>query len=138
MPALDEGARLKNKIEAPPEKARYWHQQIYMMRVFDQLIYNTDRNLGNMLIGSDWRLWAIDHTRAFRKQKALKSPTHISRCDRQVFDRMKSLTLEVLKRELGKYLDEGQLKALLARRDLIVARLESLGPEALFDSRPGT
>ncbi|MGH9309461.1 MAG: hypothetical protein ACRD1U_08815, partial [Vicinamibacterales bacterium] len=136
--AMDEGARVKNKIEAPPDKAPYWHRQIYMMRVFDQLIYNTDRNLGNMLIGSDWRLWAIDHTRAFRKQTALKSPTHVSRCDRQIFDRLKALTLEVLKRELGRYLDEGQIKAVLARRDAIVARLESLGPQALFEGRPGT
>jgi hypothetical protein len=136
--AMDEGARLKKKIEAPPEKRRYWHEQIYMMRVFDQLIYNVDRNVGNMLIGSDWRLWAIDHTRAFRKNPTLKSPTHISRCNRQVFERLKTLTLDQLKRELGRYLDEGQIKALLARRDLIVARLEALGPNALFDSSTGT
>jgi hypothetical protein len=135
---MDEGERLKKKIEAPPEKIRYWRQQTYMMRLFDQLIYNTDRNIGNMLIASDWRLWPIDHTRAFRKQTALKSPGHISRCDRQVFERMKALTLDALKRELGEYLDEGQIKALLARRDAIVARLESLGPNALFDSHSGT
>jgi hypothetical protein len=33
------------------------------MRAFDQLIYNTDRNLGNLLIDGDWRIWMIDHTR---------------------------------------------------------------------------
>jgi hypothetical protein len=36
------------------------------MRVFDQLIYNTDRNTGNVLYDTGWRLWGIDHTRAFR------------------------------------------------------------------------
>ena len=36
------------------------------MRVFDELIANTDRNQGNMLIDKQWKLWLIDHTRGFR------------------------------------------------------------------------
>jgi hypothetical protein len=130
---MDEGGRLKKNLEAPPELAKYWYQQAYMMRMFDQLIYNTDRNLGNMLIAKDWRLWAIDHTRAFRKHTTLKTPGHVTRCERQMFEKMKALTFDLLKRELSPYLDEGQIKAILTRRDLIVARIESLGPTALFD-----
>ena len=37
-----------------------------LVRLFDQLIYNIDRNIGNLMITNDWRIWAIDHTRAFR------------------------------------------------------------------------
>ena len=37
-----------------------------IVRLFDQLIYNIDRNLGNLMITNDWTIWAIDHTRAFR------------------------------------------------------------------------
>jgi hypothetical protein len=81
----------------------------------------------------DWRLWLIDHTRAFRKNTSLKQPSRVTRCDRQVFDRLKALDRDTLKRELGKYLDDGQIKALLSRRDLIVQKVESLGPAALFD-----
>lgn len=132
--AMDEGGRLKQKAEAPDEKKRYWNQQTYMIRLFDQLIYNTDRNLGNMLIGKDWRLWAIDHTRAFRKHTTLKSPNYVSRCDREVFQRLKALDHAMLKRELGKFLDDGQIKGILARRDAIVQRLEGLGPNVLFES----
>jgi hypothetical protein len=131
---MDEGGRLKQKAEVPEDKKRYWNQQTYMMRLFDQLIYNTDRNLGNMLIGTDWRLWAIDHTRAFRKHTTLKSSTYVSRCDREVFQRLKALDQDTLKRELGKHLDDGQIRGLLARRDAIVQRLESLGPSVLFES----
>jgi hypothetical protein len=130
---MDEGGRLKKKLEAPEDKARVWNQQIYMMRIFDQLIYNTDRNLGNMLISTEWRLWPIDHTRAFRKQTALRTPTLVSRCDRAVLQRLKTLDRDLLKRELGAYLDDGQIKGILARRDLIVTTLESKGPSALFD-----
>jgi hypothetical protein len=128
---MDEGDRLKKKI-APPDSVS-WNHQMQLVRLFDQLIYNVDRNMGNLLITNDWRVWAIDHTRAFRNHDELKSPNSVTRCDRQVFQRLKDLDMEALKRELGDYLDSWQLRAILARRDAIVKRLESLGPNALFD-----
>jgi hypothetical protein len=130
---MDEGTRLKKNLTPPPDKARYWTEQLHLMRVFDQLIYNTDRNAGNILIAEDWRVWAIDHTRAFRKHTTLRSPGQVVRCDRAVFERLKALEYQTLSRELGRLLDGGQLRAILARRDAIVERLESLGPAALFD-----
>ena len=129
--AMDEGDRLKNKI-APPEPTS-WNHQMQMVRLFDQLIYNMDRNVGNLVITKSWRVWAIDHTRAFRTHETLKSPESVSRCDRQVFEKLKALDKDSLKREMGSVLDEWQMRSLLARRDLIVKRIESLGPAALFD-----
>ena len=35
---------------------------MYRMRLFAQLIADTDRNTGNVLITSDWKLWMIDFT----------------------------------------------------------------------------
>jgi len=35
---------------------------------------------------------------------------------------------------VGRWLDDGQIKSLLARRDEIVKKIEALGPAALFDS----
>ena len=64
--------RIKNKIE-PPDQHR-WNQQMFLCRLFDQLIFNTDRNLGNLVITKDWKIWMIDHTRAFRTMKDLRSP----------------------------------------------------------------
>ena len=129
--AMDEGDRLKKKI-APPEPTS-WNHQMQMVRLFDQLIYNMDRNMGNLVITKSWRVWAIDHTRAFRTHETLKSPESVSRCDRQVFEKLKTLDKDSLKREVGSMLDEWQMRSLLARRDLIVKRIESLGPAALFD-----
>jgi hypothetical protein len=131
---MDEGDRLKKKIEAPDRG--YWSRQTVMMRLFDQLIGNVDRNMGNILYTKDWRLWPIDHTRAFRKNTDLKTPAHVTRCERQVFEKLKALDRDTLKREVGKWLDDGQIKALLARRDQIVKKLESLGPSALFEYAP--
>ena len=73
---MDEGDRLKKKIEAPDRA--YWSRQTTMMRVFDQLISNVDRNVGNIIYTKDWRLWPIDHTRAFRKNTELKTPAHVT------------------------------------------------------------
>ena len=129
---MDEGDRLKKKIDAPDRA--YWSRQTTMMRVFDQLISNTDRNMGNIIYTKDWRLWPIDHTRAFRKNTELKTPAHVTRCDRKVFERLKALDEPTLKREVGRWLDGGQIKSLLARRDEIVKKIEALGPAALFDS----
>ena len=129
---MDEGGRLKAKAEPPPDRARGWNEQIYLMRIFDQLIANTDRNLGNMLITKSWRLWAIDHTRAFRKGTTLRSPGQVVRCDRDVLEKLRALDHAGLKRALDRYLDEGQIRAILARRDAIVARLDALGPSAIF------
>ena len=72
--------RIKKKIEPPDQ--HLWNQQMYVVHVFDQLIYNTDSNLGNLLISKDWKIWMIDHTRAFRTMKELQNPENLSQCDR--------------------------------------------------------
>lgn len=131
---MDEGDRLKKKIQ-PPEP-RLWNEQMQMVRLFDQLIYNIDRNMGNLVITKDWRVWAIDHTRAFRTHDTLKTPANVTRCDRQVFERLKQLDRDTLKREVGQFIDDFQIRSLLARRDAIVAKLEQAGPNALFDRAP--
>ena len=131
---MDEGKRLKDKMQPPNNAA--WNEQMQLVRVFDQLICNVDRNMGNLLIGSTWRVWAIDHTRAFRTQTALKSAANITRCDRQVFERLKQLNKDALKREIGEFVSDYQISGLLARRDAIVSLLEKAGPSALFDRQP--
>ena len=131
---MDEGERLKGKVN-PPDTVS-WNQQNQLIRLFDNLIYNVDRNMGNMLIGKDWRVWAIDHTRAFRTHDELRTPGTVTRCDRQVFERLKALDRDTLKKAVGTHLDDWQIRAVLARRDAIVARLEKFGPSALFDRVP--
>lgn len=131
---MDEQERLQKKTQ-PPD-LQYWNEQMQLVRLFDQLIYNVDRNMGNLIITKDWRVWAIDHTRAFRTHDTLKSPEAITRCDRQVFERLKALDKDTLKREVGSVLDEWQIRAVLARRDAIVKKIEGLGPVGLFDRRP--
>ena len=131
---MDEGKRLKEKIQ-PPDSGK-WNEQLQLVRLFDQLIYNVDRNVGNLVICSNWRIWAIDHTRAFRTHNTLKSPANVTRADRQVLARLKELDRDMLKRAIGDFVTEYQIGGLLARRDVIVGMIEKAGPAALFDRRP--
>ena len=70
--ARDEAER-KAQLVRPPDVAA-WSGQLYRMVVFSELIYDTDRNDGNMLYTKDWRLWVIDFTRAFRVWHELQNP----------------------------------------------------------------
>ena len=131
---MDEGTRQKKQLEAPDTLC--WSEQIYAMRVFDQLIDNADRNLGNTLIGKNWRLWAIDHTRAFRYNREPRNPAMLLRIDRALLARLKALEFAPLKKEVGAYLNDSDIRNLLARRDAIVAHFEKRGDQVLYDRRP--
>ncbi len=117
---MDGWKQHNEKIPVPQVKLFNWNKQMYCLRVFDELIYNTDRNGHNFVITNDWKIWMIDHTRAFRNHKTLKTPENLVKCDRWLLAAMRKLNYEMLERELRPYLSKAQIKALLARRDRIV------------------
>ena len=130
---MDEADRFKEKL-TPPDLEK-WNQQMQLVRLFDQLIANVDRNLTNLLIGNDWSVWAIDHTRAFRTNTNLKTPGNIARCDRQVFAKLKQLDRTSIKLAVGEQLQTYEIDAVIKRRDLIVALIEQKGEAGLFDRK---
>ena len=131
---MDEGARLKKKTMAPD--VQRFAKQIQVMKIWDELIQNKDRNGGNLLWTSDWSMWLIDHTRAFRLGKELVAPADLTRCDRRLLDGMRALTAESLAKAIGDSLTKEEQGAVLARRDLIVKhfddRISKLGEGILF------
>ncbi len=129
--AMDEQDRVKNKVQ-PPD-ADSWGREIQVMHVFDQLIYNTDSNATNLLIDKQWHIWIIDHTRAFRVQKTLQDPKMLSRCDRNLFAKMKALDLATLQKEMKGLLTKEEMQGILVRRDVIVKFFEAKGDSALYD-----
>ena len=131
--AMEEGDRKKKNIEGNSLRRRnYWA----VMAVFDELIQNRDRNAGNILWSSDWRLWMIDHTRAFRLGKSLLQPKALTTCDRALLESLRGLTRPALAAAIGKSLTAAEIDALLSRRDLIVKlfdqRVTTLGQAAVL------
>jgi hypothetical protein len=119
---MDEKERLKRKSMGPnPLRTS---NQIQVMRIWDELIQNRDRNQGNILWTNDWTMWLIDHTRAFRLGKDLLKPGDLTRIDRGLLARLKGLTEESVKKAAGDSLMDGEREAILHRRDLIVKILE--------------
>jgi hypothetical protein len=131
---MEEGERHKTQAMGPDRSRTA--AQIHIMRVFDELIHNTDRNAGNLLWTTDWKMWMIDHTRAFRISNRLRNPKLLERCERSLLDRMRALTSEMLARELGGSVNKTEIQALLERRDQIVKlfddRIAQRGEEAVL------
>jgi len=121
---MDEAERYKKKLHPPDADA--WNNQMYKIRVLDQLVYDTDPNLTNVLIGEDWKIWRIDFTRAFRLHKELKDPNDLVRCDRQLLAKLKALDANILREKTHGYLTKDEVEALMARRDKIVAQFGRL------------
>jgi hypothetical protein len=119
---MDEKARITKSLRGPDGERTA--MQVHIMRVFDELIQNRDRNMGNLLWTTDWKMWLIDHTRAFRTGDELLKPTVLERIERSLFENMRGLTKETLAKAMGRTLSDFEINALLKRRDRIVKLFE--------------
>ena len=121
---MTESDRQVKKIEAPDPEA--WTKQRSIATTFDQLIYNVDRNTGNLLIKKDWTLVLIDHTRAFAPNNRLMDRPDFERCSRPLLTALKGLDAPTLTKALNGYLTKQQIDAMLLRRDMIVKHFDKL------------
>ncbi len=120
---MNEGERKERKIKPPDITA--WNKAMYKVRVFAELIYDTDRsNPGNILIGYNWELYMVDFSRAFRLYHDLREPENLVLCSRELLEKLRTLDAEVLKAKIGKYLNELELEGIMKRRDKIVEFFE--------------
>ncbi len=130
---MDEQERYRGKRSSPDSED--WNQQMWTTRLFDQLIANVDRNLGNLLIDKGWSIWMIDHSRAFRMNPAPRSPDNLSKVERRLLDRMRALNQGNVRRAVGDSLNADEITALLKRRDRIVEHFDARGPAVIFDRK---
>ena len=121
---MDESDRLKKKV--PPPDAGAWNHQMYRMRVFTALVRDTDRNLTNVLITPEWKLYMIDFTRGFRLQPELMHPKDLAKMDRALWAKLQALERPTVKTAVGDWLTNGEIDAMMKRRDLLVAHFSKL------------
>lgn len=131
--------RMQKKMQPPDVDA--WNKQMYVARVFNQLIRNMDANLTNFLFtNKDWQLWMIDFSRSFRAQKELLNPKDLVQCDRKLLAKMKALDKKTLQQHLKPYVGDMEIDGMLARRDKIVKFFEEeaakKGEAAVFFDLP--
>lgn len=110
-----------------------------VMALFDALIYNTDRNITNWLVdNADWRLYLIDHSRAFRTLTELPEDYQGTRTclPAELYERLRGLAEEPLIELLEPVISGLQISAIVARRDKLVERIETdrgrFGDDVMF------
>lgn len=133
---MTERSRREEGLQSPLPRA--WFLQNRLMYVFDNLIFNADRNLGNMLIDADWKFWLIDHTRAFQDTGDLRSPEEVTHVERVFWERLQALDEQQVSDQLGELIDDSALRSLMIRRERLVRHIEELIAErgeevVLFD-----
>lgn len=103
-----------------------WNREVTRMKMFDQLIGNIDRNQGNLLYDAEYHLILIDHSRALTTARDLSKMAKLSLIDRELWEKMLALGEEDLRKTLSAWLKDPEIKAILARRDLMKAAIDKL------------
>ena len=105
-------------------------QRLMLMYVLDAMIYNIDRNLTNVLVRPDrGDFFLIDHSRAFRTAKKLPSLKEQRQIPvpEPVARNLRDLDLGTLSAQLDGLLKPKQIRAIDARRRLLLDELGQLG-----------
>lgn len=100
--------------ETDAPKTAHWTLQVTRMKMFDDLIGNTDRNAGNLLVDPAWNVILIDHSRGFTSGKDL--PSRLSRFDPDLWGRMQRLTAEDVTAAVAPWIGKDALQDILVRR----------------------
>jgi hypothetical protein len=127
--------KLEKNINCPRRYVIAYNKATYLMRAWDNLIANNDRNDDDVLITEDWRLILIDHSRAFRTSKKYTKKLintrkgdkeSIKMLPRTFVENLKRLDFEKIKNAVGEYLKDKEIEAVLIRRDLILQEIDRL------------
>jgi len=128
--------KVEQKIKTPPVKVFNYNRALNLQRFFDNLIGNEDRHQNNYLITEDWRIILIDHSRSFRAGKKWttdlpygeknKEGLILKEMPKDLLEKTKVLTFEVIKGFAGDTLTDDEIQAVLARKELIIQHINKL------------
>jgi hypothetical protein len=121
---FDENGRVKAQATSPDELG--WSRQVQRMRLFTELVGDSDRNQGNILITNDWRLVLIDFTRGFCLRRHVMEPIKLRQVEATALERLRTLTYEEVRSRLGPWVSDVEIKSLLHRRDSLLKHFEQL------------
>ena len=116
----------RNEAGLRPPVISDWLRQVQAMRLFDSLIFNDDRNPGNYLFDADWKLWMIDHSRAFQMRRELKYSDEFVWCSRRTWQLLNQVTDAQIRAAIDTYLAPTQMGALVERRGRLVEHIQKL------------
>ncbi len=130
---------MEQGIRIPDSAAEHTEKMKWLTRAWDSLIANEDRTQQNILYTEDWRVILFDHSRAFRSEGEFAErlmfgrngikvsqqgrPWIFRRLPRWFVDKIRALTFEDIKAAVGTTLKDKEIKAVLARRELLLKEI---------------
>ena len=72
------------------------------------------------------RFGGIDFSRAFRLNRDAKELKNLVRCDRELLEKPRALDANKVTEKTNRYLTRDEMKAVMARREKIVAQFQNL------------
>lgn len=129
--------RMEKGIGIPVKYADHWSKCKYLTRAFDCLIANEDRTQQNIRYTSDWRTILIDHSRSFRSSKkfikqlmygknGIKGVKLFRQLPKAFVRKIRGLTFDLIKKQLGEYLDDKEIQAVIARKKLLLQEIDDM------------
>ena len=114
-----------------------WSNQQHKLRLLQQLTYNDDaHNIRNVIYDPSFRVYCIDNSRSFRHFHSLADESGLRRFSRAVLESLKAFDAPTLEAKLGAWLENIKIRAILARRDLLVQLAATLavvlGEDAIY------
>ena len=101
--------------------------------MLQQLTYNDDaHNIRNVIYDPSFRVYCIDNSRSFRHFHSLADESGLRRFSRAALESLKALDAPTLEAKLGAWLENIKIRAILARRDLLVQLAADLGEDAIY------
>jgi hypothetical protein len=138
-----------NTIKIPGPKRAGFSRALFLQRAFDNLIANEDRHQNLYIVTADCRILLVDHSRSFRTsnkfvknliydEKHKEGPLLMEKLPRNFYMKIKNLNSDIIRAEVGNYLSDKEIEALLKRKDLIIkwvdARINKIGEiSVLYD-----
>lgn len=109
----------------------------YLARAFDSLIANEDRTQQNIFYTKDWRVILIDHSRSFRSsnkftkqlifgRNGIQGNKPFRQLPREFVKKIKALDFNAIKEAVGPYLKKKEIKAILARKKLLLDEIDEM------------
>ena len=124
----------KNIRKVTPPDMEAWNNQVSTIKVYLQLIWDTDfNNISNLLVDESWRLWKIDASRAFYIDRKLRREDSLNRFSRKLLAALENLDRDELEKTLKPWLSPRQIKTLWQRR----ARVLELADERVAEFGEG-
>jgi hypothetical protein len=130
-------------IKIPVSASKQVDDMKYVYRLWACLIANDDPTQQNTLYTEDWRTIFIDHSRAFRSDKAYTqrlvlglngikkhqadgTPFLIRRVPRALLERIRTLDSAAIKHAVGPYLTDQEILSVMARITLILDEIAAM------------